>query len=104
LALAERLQKLHVIEGKANSDLGAPRQPSASPNGNGNGNGNGHRSTDDHHAPRLSYPQIPRTFVDDLSELNVHNTSTPAWLFFEKTAASVFGEAAQFARQLAQTE
>jgi diaminopimelate decarboxylase len=96
LALAERLQKLHIIEGKANGDNNAHPSRKTATN-----NGNGHKAAlQNGVGPLLSYPQIPRTFIDDLSELNVDKASTPAWLFFEKTAASVFGEAAQLAERL----
>jgi diaminopimelate decarboxylase len=82
LALAERLHKLHIIEGDGN--------------GNGNGNGNGHhRSTSNADAPI-----VPSTFIDDLKTYDFAEMETPSWLFLESTAAGLFKRAADLASKL----
>jgi diaminopimelate decarboxylase len=100
LALAERLQKLHIIEGKANDD----QVHAGHGNGNGSGASNG-RAHGKGKAPFqrpeiLSYPQIPETFITDLEGLDLDSTQTPTWLFFEDTAASLFEQASQLATNL----
>jgi diaminopimelate decarboxylase len=97
LALAERLQKLHVIEGKANNN--GDSFADANNNGNGslkthtnskrNGDGDGRR------ANVLQFPHVPSTFITDLSNLDLESTETPSWLFFQKTAAATFEQAAR---------
>lgn len=112
LALAERLQQLHIIEGKANTQGDSSNKCNgktavpARPNGNGNGkiatetgnNGNGNE-----YAPEpsgLSYPEVPVTFVNDLRNLDLDLTETPSWLFLESTAAAVFAHASQLSTKL----
>jgi diaminopimelate decarboxylase len=89
LALAERLQKLHIIEGRANNH----DEPG---NGNGNGNGNGLNSR----AEVLNYPEVPNTFITDLKSIDLESTPTPSWLFLENTAAAGFERASQMATKL----
>lgn len=79
LALAERLQKLQVIEGNGNGHNGfRPKQINA---------GN-------------SCPQVPATYLEDINNLDLENRQTPSWLFFEKTASTLFQEASQLASKL----
>jgi diaminopimelate decarboxylase len=98
LALAERLQKLHIIEGKANNNgdrtsNGNARHSTA--HVKSNGNGSGHSSS-----ALVMYPEVPQTFVTDLRNLDVECTQTPSWLFLENTAACAFSQASQLATQL----
>jgi diaminopimelate decarboxylase len=100
LALAERLQKLHIIEGKANGHGKAVT--SSGGNGNGlallgpaTGNGNGHRLNEP-----LKSVDVPSTFINDLRNFEPTSTETPSWLFFQNTAASIFERAAQSAAKL----
>jgi diaminopimelate decarboxylase len=79
LALAERLHKLRIIES------------------NGNGNGNGQ-----HGSPVVvsTAPAVPPSFVRDLETYDLTKTETPAWLFLESTAATLFKRAADLASGL----
>jgi len=95
LALAERLQKLHIIEGRGNNDEDHPRKPTRSQN---NGNGNGNRFTD--RAERLKYSEVPTTFITDLTNIDLDSTPTPSWLFLENTATAAFERASQMATNL----
>jgi diaminopimelate decarboxylase len=94
LALAERLQKLHVIEGKANNNGDQFGEPNN--NGNGslktrtNGKHNGNRPGSN----VLLFPHVPSTFISDLRNLDLDSTETPSWLFFQQTAAAIFEQAA----------
>jgi diaminopimelate decarboxylase len=75
LALAERLQKLNVI--------------------NGNGSSNGHGSPNG-----AGGPVVPSSFIDDLKTYDLAGMETPSWLFLESTASSLFERAATFASNL----
>jgi diaminopimelate decarboxylase len=81
LALAERLHKLHIMEG----------------NGNGNGNGNGHHGITD---AVNTAPVVPPSFINDLETYDVAEMETPSWLFLETTAASLFKRASDVASKL----
>jgi diaminopimelate decarboxylase len=102
LALAERLQKLHIIEGKANN----ADKLVGNPNGNGEDNklattgSNGNRNGRSEHAEILSYPQVPASFLADLKNLQLESTQTPSWIFLESTAASVFEHTSKLAIEL----
>lgn len=112
LAFAERLQKLQIIEGKANGDSHDERGSKVEKsfrdlngnNGNGNGyrtlneDGNGHNGYDP--SKTLQRPEIPLTYLADLENLDLQRTPTPSWVFFENTAASLFTRAADLAAQL----
>jgi diaminopimelate decarboxylase len=98
LALAERLQKLDIIEGRANnheehSHEGNGTQPGHD-NGNGNGNGLNGR------AEVLNYPEVPTTFITDLKNIDLESTPTPSWLFLKNTAIVGFERASQMATKL----
>ncbi|HVG35285.1 MAG TPA: ATP-grasp domain-containing protein [Pyrinomonadaceae bacterium] len=83
LALAKRLHKLNVIES----------------NGNGNGNGNGHTG------PNItSSPSVPPSFLSDLATYDFAEVETPAWLFLESTASSLFQRAGELASRLSTEE
>ena len=101
LALAERLQQLNVIDGNAtdsDSERDLAKRPTPNTNGNGNSKGNGfHRWTV---AQLLEPPQIPSTFIADLNNLDVKGSPTPSWVFFERTAASLFKQASELAIEL----
>ncbi|MBD0373504.1 MAG: ATP-grasp domain-containing protein [Pyrinomonadaceae bacterium] len=77
LALAERLGKLNIIQT------------------NGNGNGNGHKGK-----AEKGEPQIPSSFINDLKAYDVNDMETPAWLFLESTAQSLFKSAQGLASRL----
>ena len=106
LALAERLKKLQVIDGNGNGHckleaVDAVRTDHKPTNGNGNGsegNGNGF------HPKQIkvvdSCPQVPSTYLEDLNDLDLENRQTPSWIFFEKTASSLFHAASQLAGKL----
>ena len=104
LALAERLQQLQIIEGNANAsknhaganDAGGSVR-SGEENGDGNrSNGNGHHAN----GYSLSYPPVPESFVHDLGSYDLNSMETPAWMFLESTAASLFKRAADAAKKL----
>jgi len=106
LALAERLQRLNIIEGNATKsesesvarERTVQRHSRSNENGNGNSNGNGfHPGVV---TPRLESPRVPSTFIADLNNLDVKSTPTPSWLFFERTAASLFKQASELAKKL----
>jgi diaminopimelate decarboxylase len=78
LALAERLQKLHIIE-----DLS---------------NGNGHQ--EECGANKTVSPHIPISFVQDLGAYDPPLLDTPSWLFLRDTAASLFKRAGEIAAGL----
>ena len=108
LVLAERLQKLHIIEGNANnngrsSDKTIIRNATAKSNGNGVDNGdtrnNGNRFNSQSQK-LLSRPDVPSTFIADLQNLDLQHTSTPSWLFFETTAEALFARASELAEKL----
>lgn len=77
LALAKRLSKLSKLKS------------------NGNGNGNGHKG-----GKETSAPAIPPSFIEDLKAYNFSEIETPAWLFLESTARSLFKRAADLASTL----
>ena len=82
-ALAERLHKLKPEMIRANGDA--------------NGDGNGR--------PGVSCaPEVPPSFVRDLSDYSFAEVATPSWLFLGGTAAEVFGRAATLARSLCTPE
>src|SRR5688572_27180485 len=103
LVLAERLQKLHIIEGNANnngrsSDKTIIRNATAKSNGNGNGDDSGDTRNNGNRfnsqsQKLLSRPEVPSTFVADLQNLDLQHTPTPSWLFFETTAEALFARA-----------
>jgi diaminopimelate decarboxylase len=72
LALAERLHKLHIIEGE--------------------GDGDG--------AINVEAPTVPATFIDDLKTYDFAEMETPSWLFLESTASDLFKRAADLAAKL----
>ncbi|HZH31900.1 MAG TPA: ATP-grasp domain-containing protein [Pyrinomonadaceae bacterium] len=72
LALAERLHKLHIIEGE----------------GDGDGTIN------------VEAPTVPATFIDDLKTYDFAEMETPSWLFLESTASDLFKRAADLAAKL----
>jgi diaminopimelate decarboxylase len=110
LVLAQRLQKLRIIEGNANneadvSDKRMIKVSAAKNDGNGiehnnsNGSNNGNGSFPK--APKLlSRPEIPSTFIADLKNLDLEHTPTPSWLFFETTAEALFARASELAKKL----
>ncbi len=106
LALAERLQRLNVIDGNAknNDSESRGREDLAKRHSTGNGNGNGHKNGNGFHrdgvSQLLAAPQVPSTFIADLNDLDVKNRATPSWLFFERTAASLFKQASELANKL----
>ena len=59
---------------------------------NGNGNGNGHNK-----AEAACVPEVPASFVRDLSDYQFAEMATPSWLFLGGTAEEVFGRAAELA-------
>jgi diaminopimelate decarboxylase len=75
LALAERLTKLNIIKSS----------------GNGNGNKHGKATT---------APDIPPSFIKDLKAYKLSEMETPAWLFMESTAASLFKHASDLTTAL----
>ncbi|HVG18748.1 MAG TPA: hypothetical protein VNI02_06815, partial [Blastocatellia bacterium] len=75
LALAERLQKLNVI------------------NSNGDGGGNGGPDG-------KGSPVVPPSFVEDLKTYDFAELETPSWIYLESTASSLFKRAATFADNL----
>jgi diaminopimelate decarboxylase len=79
LALAERLHKLNVIES--------------------NGNGHGHALSD-----TAAEPVIPLSFLEDLKAYDFAEAETPAWLFLESTASSLFKRAGELAGRLSTRE
>jgi len=81
LALAERLHQLHII----------------GTNGNGNGNGNGHHAGAE---AVNTAPVVPPSFIADLATHKLAEMETPAWLFLESTAASLFKRAGDLATSL----
>ena len=91
LALAERLQKLHVLEGNANNYVDTKTHS------NGNGNAVSKKDVE-------SFPPVPPTFISDLCSLDLASTETPSWLFFEKTAAETFAQASDLAAKLSTPE
>ncbi|HEX8282435.1 MAG TPA: ATP-grasp domain-containing protein [Pyrinomonadaceae bacterium] len=82
-ALAERLHKLkpEMMRGSAGSG--------ASENGNGRGK-----------SEVACVPEVPASFVRDLSGYQFAEVATPSWLFLDGTAAEVFGRAAALAESL----
>lgn len=112
LALAERLQQLHVIEGNGNNhdnvavdgEVSRKTLIANKPNGNGhrvgnngNGNGNGrcHLTT-----PAIATCEVPDTYLRDLENIDLDSIVTPSWLFFESTAASIFQQTSQLMSKL----
>jgi diaminopimelate decarboxylase len=93
LAFAERLQKLHIIEGKANDH-------DEQSNGNKLGGNNGSRDGVTGHAEVLHYPEVPATFITDLETIDLESIPTPSWLFLENTASDGFERASQMAAKL----
>ncbi|HEV2801654.1 MAG TPA: ATP-grasp domain-containing protein [Pyrinomonadaceae bacterium] len=104
LALAERLHKLHIIGEDGNGN--------GNSNGNGNGNGNGHHASAETvktgagvatvtvaAAPNAA-PSVPPSFIADLDTYALQEMETPAWLFLESTAESLFKRAGELATQL----
>jgi diaminopimelate decarboxylase len=82
LALAERLHKLHLVGSNGHG------------NGNGNGNGNGHHES----TPEVTTaPSVPASFITDLGAYDLAEMESPAWLFLESTAASLFKRARELA-------
>lgn len=49
-------------------------------------------------------PDVPSSFVEDLSRFNLRQTITPSVLFFEKTAVEHFGRASRLAKNLSTEE
>jgi len=96
LALAERLQKLQIIEGRANNHEEQSHDVSTIQPGHGNGNGNGLNGR----VEVLNYPEVPTTFIDDLKNIDLESTPTPSWLFLENTATAAFQRASQMAAKL----
>ena len=96
LALAERLQKLHIIEGRANDHEEQSHESNGTQPGHGNGNGNGLNGR----AELLNYPEVPTTFITDLKNIDLESTPTPSWLFLENTASAGFERASQMATKL----
>jgi diaminopimelate decarboxylase len=78
LALAKRLGELNVLN---------------------NGNGNGHKAKKE-----TSAPEIPASFIEDLKAYSVVEMETPAWLFLESTAESLFKRASELAARLSTSE
>ena len=77
-------------------------KPLAALNGNGNGNGNGSNGKPNGNGHSRPGPeiQVPESYLDDLETVDVDALQTPARLFFEKTAASYFRNAAELAAGL----
>jgi diaminopimelate decarboxylase len=87
-ALAERLHKLRpeMMQGDGNGNA------NGNGNGNANGNGNGHGPSQ-----ASCRPDVPASFVRDLSGYRFAEIATPSWLFLDGTASEVFGRAATLA-------
>jgi diaminopimelate decarboxylase len=60
---------------------------------NGNGNGNGKIAQD-------NLSSIPKSFVEDISDVNFKQVQTPSFLFLEKTASELFERAGRLAKNL----
>jgi diaminopimelate decarboxylase len=75
LALAERLHKLNLI----------------------GDDGDGRATTT---KTLTSVPSVPASYLDDLRGFDLDEMETPAWLFLETTARSVFGRAGDLAANL----
>jgi|GEM_PF-387224 len=100
LALASRLHKLNLGAGNGEAAAATNGNGAAATNGGGaarkaNGNGNGHKQLAVGGAP-----QVPASFVEDLSAVDPAELQTPEWLFLEKTAAGMFARADKVARKL----
>ncbi len=76
LALAERLQKLRIIEGTANDES---------------------QSND---GLRNEETSVPPTFVEDVKTYDFERIETPSWIFMNRTAASGFDRAAEMSLAL----
>jgi diaminopimelate decarboxylase len=74
-ALAKRLHKLHISES----------------------NGNGHNGGDAH---KVATQGVLPSFINDLKTYDFTRMETPAWLFLESTAASLFKRASDLASEL----
>jgi len=86
-ALAERLHKLK------------PEMLQGAGNGNGNGNGDG-KHEGEARAGVSCAPEVPDSFVRDLSAYRFAEVATPSWLFLDGTASETFGRAAKLAEEL----
>jgi len=88
-ALAERLHKMkpEILEGHANGN--------GNGHSNGNGNGNGHAK-----AQVSCVPEVPASFLQDLSQYRFADVATPAWLFLDSTASETFVRAEKLADTL----
>ncbi|MDQ3805360.1 MAG: ATP-grasp domain-containing protein [Acidobacteriota bacterium] len=94
LALAGRLHKLNVIgDGGSGNGRG--------PGGNGNGRrGNAHGGNGHVAGAITGEPTVPASYVADVKAFDFSEMETPAWLFLETTAASIFERAADLVRGL----
>jgi len=104
LALAERLHKLNIIndgsfgDGSNGNGNGRGRAPKANGNGRavkGRAEGNGHAA-----AAVTGEPSIPASYLADVKAFDFSEMETPAWLFLETTARSIFERAGGLAREL----
>lgn len=117
-ALAERLHKMkpEVMQGaagnghtngngktgaksKGQSNASGGSKVEARSNGGGNGRANGRAG-----AEVSCAPEVPESFLRDLSDLRFSEVPTPSWLFLEGTAAQTFGRAAKLAASLSTPE
>ena len=96
LALAERLQKLHIIEGRANNHEEQTYEVNGTQLRPSHGNGNGATGR----VELLNYPEVPTTFIADLKSIDLESTPTPSWLFLKNTATAAFERASQMAGKL----
>jgi diaminopimelate decarboxylase len=91
--------KVNGKAGVAVSKAGVAVKAGGNGNGEGNGNGNGHAK-----AEVSCAPEVPESFVSDLSAFKFPEVATPAWLFLEGTAAETFGRARRLAESLTTPE
>ena len=108
-ALAERLHHMSAdsVNGNGNGNGHrngngngqGSRQVSARANSNGNGNGHKAIPINESHAP-----EVPSSFINDLSSFDLAQMETPSWLFLESTAAELFQRAGKLSESLSTTE
>lgn len=91
LALAKRLHEMNALgsDGNGNGHHNG--------NNNGNGKGNGHKHDS---IALLKEPAVPASFVEDIKTYNFDEMETPAWLFMETTARSLFKRSSDLVERL----
>ena len=63
-------------------------------------NFDGYETVENENGTANRLPEVPASFVEDLSGFNLEQVSTPSFLFFEKTAGEHFERAARLAKKL----